>query len=138
MIEHVKDMFSYFCEMCRVLKPGGIGLIGTANKFRLRDPHFALLLGPWLPNRLLRFYATLRGRRRKDDKWDTFWRAPWTIIRSFRKAVFEIVATTSDYIEPKKESRNKFRRKITNRLLSANIKIDYFFPIVSVCVRKKV
>ncbi len=136
--EHVKDMFSYFCEMHRVLKPSGIGLIGTANRVWPRDSHFALLFAPWLPNRLLKFYAVVRGRHRKGDLWDTFWRTPWTIIRVLQRIGFEIVATTAYYMKPKEESKNKFRRKIIDKLLGIGIKIDYFSPTIRLCVRKGV
>lgn len=136
VIEHVKCLSPFLSEMHRVLKPGGIGLIGTPNRIWPRDSHFALLFAPWLPNRLLKFYATLRGRRRQSDEWSLFLRTPWTIIRSLRKAGFEILATTSDYMKPKEESINKFRRRIIDNLLNIGVKIDYFFPIIRVCVRK--
>ncbi len=135
VIEHVEDLFSYLKEMYRVLKPRGIGLIGTPNRVRPLDGHFNLWFAPWLPNRLLRFYATLRGRH-KGKLWDTYWRTPWCIIRMLRKAGFEIIATTQHYLNPTEKSQHRFRRRIIDILLNLGLRIDYLFPTIRLCVRK--
>ena len=73
-LEHIPQPRTTFVkEMGRVLTPGGYLIINeTPNKYLPIDFHTTggLWLLPWLPKRIARRYAILRGRFSEDKDWD--------------------------------------------------------------------
>lgn len=63
VLEHLEDPASVFAEVLRVLRPGGVFLFKTPNKF-----HYMPLIARFTPHRFHQFVNKLRGR----DETDTF------------------------------------------------------------------
>jgi SAM-dependent methyltransferase len=57
VLEHLADPSTVFCEVLRVLKPGGVFLVKTPNRF-----HYVTLLAQLTPVSFHKFFNRLRGR----------------------------------------------------------------------------
>ena len=69
VLEHLKEPAIVFREVNRVLKPGGIFLIRTPNKF-----HYVPFMGRITPDCFHKTYNKIRGRC-EEDTFPTFYRA---------------------------------------------------------------
>jgi len=69
VLEHLENPAKVFREVRRVLKPDGMFLVKTPNKF-----HYVPLLGRSTPQRFHKFYNKIRGRE-ESDTFPTFYRA---------------------------------------------------------------
>lgn len=62
LIENVPSADAVLSEAARVLGPGGLLWLTTANRWSMGpDPHVRMPLGSWLPDRLVAAWATRRG-----------------------------------------------------------------------------
>ena len=61
-LEHVQDPSKVISEMIRVLRPGGILYIHTANYLYPREAHYRVFMLPMMPKFLAKIYLRLRGR----------------------------------------------------------------------------
>lgn len=61
VVEHLEDPASVFSEVCRVLKPGGVFLFKTPNKW-----HYMPIIARMTPYWFHRFFNRLRGRPEED------------------------------------------------------------------------
>jgi len=62
VIEHVADAEAVLVETARLLKPGGIAMFRTPNRFSLTpEPHVGLPFAGWLPGKMARAYCRLLG-----------------------------------------------------------------------------
>jgi SAM-dependent methyltransferase len=68
VLEHIRDTDAFFCEICRVLKRGGVFLTKTPNK-----NHYVPFLARLTPTWFHAFYNRLRGRM-EDDTFPTHYR----------------------------------------------------------------
>lgn len=69
VMEHLSDPLAVFCEVYRVLKPGGVFLFKTPNKH-----HYMPLIARITPHRFHQFVNRLRGRA-EVDTFPTHYRA---------------------------------------------------------------
>jgi SAM-dependent methyltransferase len=69
VLEHLAEPEDVFCEIARVLKPGGWFLAKTPNKW-----HYMPLLARLTPHRFHRYYNRIRGRA-EHDTFPTHYRA---------------------------------------------------------------
>jgi len=68
VIEHVGDQQRHLAEIARVLRPGGVCLLATPNRFWPIEPHFGLPALAWLPARWLRDkYVRIAGKGERYD-----------------------------------------------------------------------
>jgi SAM-dependent methyltransferase len=68
VLEHLADPRSFFNEVKRVLKPNGIFIAKTPNKY-----HYLMLLSKYSPTKLHKLYNKLRGRP-MEDTFETYYR----------------------------------------------------------------
>ncbi len=68
VLEHVERPDEFAAELCRVLKPGGILMILTPNRY-----HYVPLMSALTPSAFHRWYNALRGRAHADT-FPTFYR----------------------------------------------------------------
>jgi SAM-dependent methyltransferase len=87
-LEHVNHPERVFREVNRVLKPGGIFLVKTPNKY-----HYIPLLSRLTPFSFHRFYNKLRGLK-EDDVFPTRYRAndPNTLYHLARLSGFKVIS----------------------------------------------
>jgi len=87
-LEHLHDPERVFKEVNRVLKPGGIFLVKTPNKY-----HYVPLLSRLTPFSFHRFYNKLRGLN-EDDVFPTRYRAndPNTLYHLARASGLEVIS----------------------------------------------
>lgn len=69
VLEHLADPHAVFAEVARVLKPGGVFLAKTPNRW-----HYMPLVSQATPHRFHQWYNRLRGRD-ADDTFPTHYRA---------------------------------------------------------------
>ena len=65
--EHVRDVETFFAEIRRLLKPGGVAYLAAAGKYQLLEPHYHLPFLSWLPRRAANAYLRASGRKEEYD-----------------------------------------------------------------------
>lgn len=77
---------TFFKEMYRVLKPGGILFLGARNKYTLWDAQYHLPLLAFMPKKLADVVVRMFGR---SDKFDAQYRSFWELRKLVKMFLFK-------------------------------------------------
>jgi ubiquinone/menaquinone biosynthesis C-methylase UbiE len=85
VVEHVADLDAALAEMLRVCAPGGWCYINGPNYLVPYEPHYRMLMLPWLPRWLAEWYLQRSGRDPSYFRHHIHYVNPFIVLRSLRR-----------------------------------------------------